>query len=66
MPKVTRRLRKPRVTFRKKTSWQKDDCLFCTDPSTLEAVFGNAMIRCCEKKACKKMAAGLAKTCGKI
>ena len=54
----------PEVIFREKAPWQKDDCLFCEDNSTLEAVCGkdniNAQIRCCTKEACKEKAKKLA------
>lgn len=50
-----------KVIFRNKSSWQKEDCLFCKDKSTLEAVCGkgnvSATIRCCRKKSCKDKAA---------
>lgn len=53
------------VVFRKKSSWQKDDCLFCGDYSALEAVFGKSLIRCCLKEDCKLQAARLARETGK-
>lgn len=63
MPKAKAK-RGPKVTLRPKSSFQKDDCLFCECLSTQEAVCGAgdtiAMIRCCEAESCvekaKKMA----------
>jgi hypothetical protein len=49
------------VTFRAKSSWQKDDCISCTSESTLEAICGIASVRCCESERCKKRAADLAR-----
>lgn len=54
----------PRVIIRTKSYLQKDDCLFCEGPSSLEAhgSKGKRMtsIRCCTNKECieraKKMA----------
>lgn len=52
------------VTFQKKSSFQKPDCLpnkpGCLGDSTLEAVCGNALIRCCEKEECKDEARRMA------
>ena len=52
-----------RVIVRDKSKWQKDDCLFCKNNSTLEAVVFKpvqTLIRMCESKKCidkaKKMA----------
>ena len=59
------------VIFRPKTSWQKDDCINrsaeydCPNKSTLEAVCGKAMIRCCEDEKCKTRAAEIAKICSR-
>ena len=60
-----------RVTFEKKSDWQKDDCINrnrdyqCPNQAVLEAVCkkGNghiARVRCCTDKRCKKVAALLA------
>lgn len=49
------------VKFRPKSSWQKDNCLFCQRKATLEAVYGDALIRCCADERCKQHAAELAK-----
>jgi len=50
------------VTFRAKSSWQKDNCIDqnCPNESVLEAVCGNALVRCCENEKCQAMAARLA------
>ena len=52
------------VTFREKSSWQKDDCLFCTNNATLEAVVFEknmtALIRCCSDAQCKSLATEVA------
>lgn len=51
-----------KVIFREKSSWQKDDCISgCGSNSTLEAVYKNSLVRCCEKESCKNLAARLAK-----
>ncbi len=54
----------PEVTFQPKSSWQKDGCLFCDRPATLEAVAqggrANSLVRCCDSEDCKKRAADLA------
>ncbi|EKD63975.1 MAG: hypothetical protein ACD_51C00115G0002 [uncultured bacterium] len=57
-----------KVIFRAKSDFQKTDCIRhgCTEISTLEAVFGNAMIRCCEQDEYKKIAAEQAITYGKL
>ena len=55
------------VVFYPKSSWQKDGCINqskefkCRRKSTLEAVVGSAAIRCCDRSACKRRAANLAK-----
>ena len=54
------------VTFRDKSTYQKDDCITdCGGKSTLEAVAAgkglSASIRCCAKPACKRQAAKLAR-----
>jgi hypothetical protein len=54
------------VRFRKKSSFQKPECLFCGKEATLEAVCGIAAIRCCENKECKNRAAALAKSLQEI
>ncbi len=59
--------KKKEVIFRSKSSWQKDDCINrsadynCPNPSALEAVCGDSIVRCCEDEKCKKRAAELAK-----
>ena len=57
-------MKKRKVIIRKKSNFQKDDCLFCEDNATLEAVCGEGrittMIRCCKKVTCKKQAKELA------
>lgn len=51
------------VTFRPKSDWQKLDCInrsanyVCPNPSTLEAVTDNSIVRCCKEEVCKKRAA---------
>ena len=42
----------PEVIIREKSSFQKDDCLFCDNKAVHEAVFGNAHIRCCNNDKC--------------
>ena len=55
-----------KANFRPKQPWQKDNCLFCDKPATLEATFskGNngASIRCCENPECKRKAAVMARS----
>ena len=52
------------VTIQEKNEFQKDDCLFpqpgCLGKSTLEAVSGNAFIRCCENPECINFAMAFA------
>jgi len=54
------------VMFQKKSEFQKDDCISnayggnCKRESTMEAVEGNAIVRCCTSPACKKLAAMIA------
>ena len=58
------------VIFRKKSSFQKDDCINrskeydCPNESVIEATCSkgnnNPMIRCCENEECKKVAAEMA------
>ncbi len=52
------------VIFQPKSIWQKDDCLFCENIATIEAVYArgsvSANIRCCESEQCKKKATKLA------
>ena len=63
---IKRRQAMKEVTFRPKSSWQKNGCInnsaehHCSNESTLEAVCGLAQIRCCEDEECKKRAADLA------
>lgn len=54
---------KTTVTFQRKSKWQKQDCINCNclNESTLEAVTGNALVRCCEKECCKQKAAEIAR-----
>ncbi len=51
--------------MRVKSDWQKDDCLFCENDSTLEAVLAGqgfaAQIRCCDTEKCIKKAKRLCK-----
>jgi hypothetical protein len=54
------------VIFQPKSDFQKDDCLFCSNRSTIEAVYGTAYIRCCEDDKCKKKAIDWAKKQGKL
>jgi hypothetical protein len=55
------------VQFQPKSSWQKNDCInnsaqhSCNNPATLEAVLGDARVRCCIKKECKNRAAEIAR-----
>ncbi|KKQ43651.1 MAG: hypothetical protein US63_C0048G0010 [Candidatus Moranbacteria bacterium GW2011_GWC2_37_8] len=55
------------VTFRPKSSWQKPDCINnsaehqCHNESTLEAVLGNSLVRCCDDEVCKARAAEIAR-----
>lgn len=56
------------VTFRKKSSYQKDDCISCNKRSTLEAVIPKGLpegltvnVRCCTELRCKRRAARLAR-----
>ena len=54
------------VTFRPKPSGQKNDCINrnaeydCPNESTLVAVCGTAIIRCCTDEKCKKVATEMA------
>jgi hypothetical protein len=52
-------MEEPRI--QPKSEWQKDDCLFCTNEATHEAVYLNAHIRCCleHQTDAKKMAKDL-------
>lgn len=58
------------VIFREKSSWQKEDCInqspeyACPNESTLEAVYGNATVRCCSNEKCKERAAEMAMLLG--
>ena len=50
------------VIFRDKSEFQKDDCVTsCGSESTQEAVHKDSRVRCCEKPACEKYAAEIAK-----
>jgi len=67
MPTQESREKENEVVFQPKSPWQKDDCINrsaeydCPNKSTIEAVLGNAKIRCCEDEKCKARAAKLAK-----
>jgi len=62
----------PKVFFREKSSFQKDDCINrsaeydCPNKSTIEAVIGEgnvwATVRCCEDERCKAWAAETAQS----
>lgn len=62
----------PDVQFERKSSWQKADCVnnnadwVCKRPSTREAVYGTARIRCCTDDKCQERAAQLAKQAGAL
>ena len=70
MPKKSKK-KLPKVTFRPKSSFQKDDCINrsadynCPNDSTLEACCAgkrsSAQVRCCTDEKCKKRAAELAR-----
>jgi len=51
--------------LRPKSTWQKDDCLFCERAATLEAVLGGqgfcSQIRCCDNERCITQAKDLCK-----
>jgi len=49
-----------KIIFRAKSAWQRDDCPYCHDKATLEAVTRTGAIRCCAKDECKKQTAALA------
>ena len=54
------------VLFQPKSSWQKDNCLFCSNAATLEAVCKvsenrGAVIRFCVKEECQKKAEEVAR-----
>jgi len=44
-----------------KSSWQGDNCLFCSNKATHEAVIGRASIRCCDNEECQSYAKETAK-----
>jgi len=54
------------VVFVPKNPRQKSDCINrsaeyqCPNLSSLEAVYGNAQIRCCHERSCKARAAQMA------
>ena len=52
------------VYIRPVSKFQKDDCLFCSEPSTAEAIYKTSQIRCCIK--CIAKAKTLAKQLSKI
>ena len=54
------------VIRRDKSSWQKNDCLFCLEDARYEMVYGNANIRCCENEACQENARSTARKLGEI
>lgn len=58
-------MNKEEVMFRKKSSFQKDNRLFCKRKANLEAVYGDTLIRCCDDQTCKELAAKEAKKTGK-
>jgi hypothetical protein len=53
-----------KVTIRKKSAWQKRDCLFCSRNATQEARAESGdnfiAIRCCNKTECQKKAKEMA------
>ncbi len=55
------------VTFQNKAVWQKRDCINpeCNRESVMEAVLGDARIRCCEMPKCREFAIKLALAAGK-
>ena len=55
---------KKKVTFRPKSEWQKDECLFCSKPAVVEAVSGHAFIRSCNDASCKDQAEAVALATG--
>jgi len=63
---MLKRKEKKEVIFQPKSLWQKYDCINrsakydCQNQSVLEAVCGNARVRCCENPKCKKVATELA------
>jgi hypothetical protein len=63
---LVEKMKNPDVSFRTKSEFQKDDCLFCDNEAVLEAVFGSANIRCCSMKSCRDSAADLARQLGSI
>ncbi len=60
------------VQFQPKSHWQKGDCInnsaenTCNNPSTLEAVSGSAIVRCCIEEDCRKRAAEIARATGNL
>jgi hypothetical protein len=44
------------ITVRDKSEWQKDNCLFCENPATKEAVYDVSTIRCCDNSECQEEA----------
>jgi hypothetical protein len=58
----------PKVIIQPKSEWQKDDCLFCKESATKEAVCGAgnvlARIRFCGSAACEKEARTMAERQG--
>ena len=57
----------PDVVFRHKSPWQKHDCInksyeyCCNNESSLEAVCGKAVVRCCADEGCRRRAAEMAR-----
>jgi len=50
------------VITRPLESWQKRDCLFCSELATRAVVLGSSSIRCCDKLECFTKARALAQT----
>ena len=50
--------------LRRKSSFQKDDCIACVRPSTKEVVWRSAQIRCCGDPDCIEKATELATSSG--
>ncbi|KKT01358.1 MAG: hypothetical protein UV78_C0065G0011 [Parcubacteria group bacterium GW2011_GWA2_43_17] len=57
----------PGVVFRCKSRWQPFNCINqgydypCANESTLEAVCGKAVVRCCADEGCRRRAAEMAR-----
>jgi len=46
---ILKALKNEVVYIRTVSRFQKDDCLFCSEPSAAEAIYKSAQIRCCVK-----------------